>query len=77
MIIELPKGFNYREVAEWMDEHVGICQDEVTWFWESGEVYTQPCPHYPNLTITRVKQDRVKVFLDNPEVIVKAILRWL
>lgn len=71
-------GFKFTEMAEWMTERFGSPQDEVTWFWSTGDVYFEENPLWPGQMLEKVKPMGVKFFQPDkyPHEILLAAMIW-
>jgi len=76
MRIELRKNFSHREVADWMNKHIGPIEEDVTWFWSAGEVYKQESPYYPGLMEDKVRPDGIRIWKNDSGLVTMAVLKW-
>lgn len=76
MRIELRENFSHKEVAEWMNKHIGPIEEDVTWFWSTGEVYKQESPYYPGLIEEKVRPEGIRIWKNDPKLLTMAALKW-
>lgn len=76
MRIELRKNFSHREVADWMNKHIGPIEEDVTWFWSAGEVYKQESPYHPGLMEEKVRPDGIRIWKNDSSLATMAVLKW-
>ena len=74
MRIELKKGFNRKEVCDWMNKHIGPIEENVTWFWSCGEIYKQESPYYKGLIEDKVRPEGVEIWKTGPAATLAALV---